>query len=153
MTFQGLCMMLKQFNGQISIKNLPPNYGLIVSLQFFEVDNLDAGAPLDEEILAEDRIDCIQIYSEVNLDLESQESLINIPFSIEHYIGYFYIQVRVIMFRKNQNRAFAQLETFFFGSRPLPFLDNLTSIIFPVEWPSVPVEQLENHNRFTPQNN
>ena len=142
---------LNTLGGTISILKLPPHRGLIVSLAFFEVDGPDAKPPYDGDPPADAVMDCPELYNNVDLDSESFDTLRDIPFSIKHSSGYFYIQLRIVLFRKHEGRVFAQAEQFFFRRRPLPLLDDLPSVALPVEWPAVPIEELQHYGTVTPK--
>ena len=139
------------FAGQITIDNLPPHYGLTVSLAFFPVEGLDAEVPFDGDPPGDAVTDCPELYSNVDLENECADSTRNIPFSIEHESGYYYIQLRTLLYRKQDNKVFAQAEQFFFGRRPLELLADLPAVTLPVEWPSIPLDDLGHYGTVEPQ--
>ena len=139
------------FGGNIEFTNLPPHRGIIVSLAFFPVDGPDSNAPYEGDPPTDAVTDCPELYNNVVLDAETSDVSRDIPFSIEHAAGHFYIQIRVLLFRKHNGKVLAQSEQFFFGRRPLPLTDDLPSVTLPVEWPSIAVEDLEHYGTVKPQ--
>ena len=144
-------MPTKTFAGQITIENLPPYYGLTVSLAFFPVEGPDSDAPFDGDPPGDAVTDCPELYDHVDLDNECGESTRNIPFSIEHSAGHYYIQLRTLLYRKQEGRVFAQAEQFFFGRRPLELLADIPAVTLPVEWPSIPLDELGRYGTVKPQ--
>jgi hypothetical protein len=141
----------KTFAGQITIANLPPHYGLNVSLAFFPVDGPDADVPYDGDPPGDAVTDCPELYNNVDLENERDESTRSIPFSINHPAGYYYIQLRTLLYRKQDDNVFAQAEQFFFGRRPLELLDDIPAVTLPVEWPSIPLDELGHYGTVEPQ--
>ena len=140
-------------SGQISFTNLPPHCGISVSLAFFEVEGPDSEPPHAGEPPIHAINDCPELYNDdVDLDRELIQPSRDIPFSIEHRTGHFYIQLRTILFRKHNEKVLAQAEQFFFGRRPLTLLHDMPSVTFPIEWPSTPVEELEHYGSVNPEN-
>ena len=141
----------RTFSGQITIDKLPPHYGLTVSLAFFPVDGPDSVPPYDGDPPADAVTDCPELYDNVDLDTERVESTRSIPFSIEHSAGHYYIQLRTLLYRKQDGKVFAQAEQFFFGRRPLELLADIPAATLPVEWPSVPLDELGRYGTVKPQ--
>ena len=144
-------MNSRTLSGKISFSNLPLHRGLSVSLAFFEVDNMDSNPPYNGDPPADAVTDSQDLYNDVDLETESEITALDIPFSVEHIPGYFYIQIRTILYRKEQGRLFAQAEQFFYGKRPLPLLENILSITFPIEWPSIPLDELGVYGKIEPK--
>ncbi len=142
--------VLRTLVGQISISNLPPHRGLIVNLAFFEVDDADSDPPYNGDPPAEAASDCPQLYKGVDLDSEYTVTERDVSFSIKHAPGYYYIQVRAILFREQNGKVFAQAEQFFFGRRPLALIENFDSVTFPIAWPSTPLGELEHYGTIRP---
>ena len=92
-------------DGTVSITGLPPHRGLIVNLCFYEVDGPDAPAPYDGDPPAAAGTDSQKIAEYVHLEEESRQSTFEQRFSIEHRTGYYYVQVRVILFREAADRS------------------------------------------------
>jgi hypothetical protein len=138
--------------GKIEITGLPPNRGLIVHLGLFEVSEPDAPAPYNGNPPPEAVTDSQKVIEDVHLRDESREPTFKRPFRIEHRPGYYYVQVRVILFRDNKGSMFAHAEQFFFARRPLPLTgDRVGPVTFPVSWPDTPLDQLHHYGTFKPQ--
>ncbi len=90
-------------------------------------------------------------WNHVDLDNECVETTRNIPFAIKHEAGHYYLQLRTILYRKHDGEVFAQAEQFFFGRRPLDLATDLPSVTLPVEWPSIPLEELGRYGTIKPQ--
>ena len=144
-------MTQKKFAGEIEIADLPPHFGLTVSLAFFPVSAPDAPAPYDGDPPGDAVIDCAELYNEVDLDIEVNQATRTIPFSIERPAGNYYLLLRTLLYRKQDEKVFAQAEQFFFGRRPLTLLDDLPSVTLPVEWPSIPLDELGHYGTIEPQ--
>lgn len=132
-------MHLKTFAGTISITDLPPHRGLSLSLAFFAVLGPDSAAPFDGDPPAEAVADVVEVFESVDLHNEIADASREIPFSIKHTSGHYYILIRAILYRQQQGRYFAQTEQFFFGRRPLPLTEDLPSVTLPIAWPAIPL--------------
>src|SRR5437868_415096 len=115
---QGARFMAK-LEGRIAIAGLPPHRGLNVSLCFFPVESAEAPIPFGGDPPAEAVTDCHQVVEQVGLETESTQPVYQLPFAIERPAGYYYVQVRAMLFRTQEGKVFAQVENFFFGKRPL----------------------------------
>ncbi len=109
---------MASIEGTITVSRLPPHRGLIVSLCFYRVDSGDAPAPYGGDPPAEAAIDCYEVFNQVDLDTELDEAAYKLPFRIERAAGFYYLQVRAVLFRMEAGKVFAQAEQFFFGRRP-----------------------------------
>lgn len=145
-------MLTKTFAGQVTIDRLPPHYGLSLRLAFFPVEGPDSPKPYDGDPPVESVTDDPKLYEKVDLDAELVETKRTIPFSIQHAAGHYYIQLRTILYRKQEGKVFAQAEQFFFGRRPLALLDDLPSVTLPVEWPQIPLDELSHYGTIEPKN-
>ena len=139
-------------SGCISISNLPPHRGLIITLVFFKAEGMDSVPPYNGHPPTESITDNIELCNKVDLECEMNDSQREVAFEIEHPTGHFYLQLRVILFRKNNGKAFAQTEQFFFGRSPLPLFEDLHSFTLPIECPSTPLEELESYGTIEPKN-
>jgi len=148
---EGNTLSTKTFAGEIEIDKLPPHFGLTVSLAFFPVTGPDALPPYDGDPPPDAVTDCPDLYNQVDLDTEIVESVRTIPFSIEHASGHYYLQLRTLLYRQQDGKVFVQAEQFFFGRRPLALLDDLPSVVLPVEWPSIPLDELGHYGTVEPQ--
>jgi hypothetical protein len=142
---------MKALGGHVAITNLPPHRGMIVYLAFFKVDGPQSVAPYNGDPPTDVVTDCPELYNKVDLEVESRNTSCEIPFSIKHAAGHYYIQVRALLFRKHDGKVLAQSEQFFFGRRPLSLLEDLPSVTLPVEWPSIPVEDLNHYGEINPR--
>src|SRR5438552_86227 len=107
-------------DGTISITGLPPHRGLIVNLCFYEVSGPDVPAPHGGDPPTEAAPDFhLKVAEHVHLHEESLETTFEQAFRLEHRPGYYYVQVRVILFRERSGSIFAQAEQFFFARRPV----------------------------------
>jgi hypothetical protein len=141
----------KTLSGQIAIGKLPPHFGLSVSVAFFPVADADTPKPLDGDPPVEAIVDCPNILEDVDLNVERMDESRLVPYQFERPSGYYYIQIRAILYRKENGRVFAQKEDFFFGRRPLPLIQDLESVTLPVDWPSIPLEELGSYGTIKPQ--
>jgi hypothetical protein len=108
-----------KLEGTIAVAGLPPHRGLIVNLCFFPVSTAAAPAPYGGDPPAEAVIDSHEVAKQVDLNTESSQSSYDLPFAVERPAGYYYLQVRAILFRAQEGKVFAQAEQFFFARRPL----------------------------------
>ena len=109
---------MARLDGKIAVSGLPAHRGLILSLCFYRVDDADAPAPHDGDPPAEAATDCHKVFEQVDLDVESDQATYDVSFSIERPAGFYYLQTRAILFRKEADKVFAQTEQVFFGRRP-----------------------------------
>jgi hypothetical protein len=134
---------MAKLEGTIAVTGLPPHRGLIVNLCFFPVGAADAPAPYGGDPPAEAVTDRHEVAKQVDLNTESPESGYDLPFAVERPAGYYYLQVRAILFRTQAGKVFAKAEQFFFARRPLPLTDEpIGRITLPVQWPQIPLEEL-----------
>ncbi len=141
-----------KLDGIVSITGLPPHRGLIVNLCFFEVSGPDAPAPYNGDPPTEAATDLHTVVEDVHLKEESRRFNCNHPFSIEHRPGYFYVQVRAILFREHNGAMLAQAEQFFYSRRPLKITAEAEGhVTLPVSWPSVPLEELHHSGTISPR--
>jgi len=138
--------------GTIAVTGLPPHRGLVVTLCLFPVGSADAPDPFDGDPPAEAVTDTHEVTHQVDLDRESSQSAYDLPFELERPAGFYYLQVRCLLFRIQAGKAFAQAEQFYFARRPLPLTEApLGHITLPVPWPQIPLEELETYGTIEPQ--
>jgi hypothetical protein len=143
---------MPKLEGTISISRLPPNRGLIVNLCFFAVAGPDAPAPYGGDPPTEAATDCDKVLEQVDLERESQDPAVDVGFSVERAAGYYYVQVRIILFQAKEGKMRAQAEQFFFGKRPLVFgTESHGNVTLPIEWPQIPLEDLHHYGTVSPQ--
>ena len=134
---------MAKFEGTLSVTGLPPHRGLIVSLCFFRVEAATDPAPHGGDPPAEAVTDSHEVFKQVDLNTESARTAYDLPFAVERPAGFYYLQVRAILFRTQADKVFAQAEQFFFTRRPLPLTEEpLGPVTLPVQWPQLPLEEL-----------
>ncbi len=88
----------------------------------------------------------------VHLHEESREPQVELPSDLEHKAGYYYVEVRVVLFREHEGRILAQLKPFFFRRRPVVIgPESPGQVTFPVAWPEIPLEELRHYRTFSPK--
>src|SRR3954467_814124 len=101
---------MAKLDGTIAVSGLPPHRGMIVSLCFYRVDVADAPAPYGGDPPAEAATDCHEVVNHVDLNTESSQGDYELPFRIPRPAGFYYLQVRSILFRANAGKVVAQAE-------------------------------------------
>lgn len=143
---------MAKLEGTIEVAGLPRHRGLIVSLCFYRVGSADAPAPYGGDPPAESATDCHEVVKQVDLDSESSQSARGLPFGIERPDGFYYLQVRAILFRTQAGEVFAQAEQFFFGRRPVHIAPGSEgALTLPVSWPALRVGELHHYGTVRPQ--
>jgi hypothetical protein len=138
--------------GTISIGGLPQHRGLIVSLCVFHVETEIEPAPYGGDPPTEAVTDCHQVFELVDLHTESSQGTYDLPFAIERPAGFYYLQVRAILFRAQGGKTFAQTEQFFFARRPLLLTEKpLGHVTLPVQSPDIPLEELHHYGVMKPR--
>jgi hypothetical protein len=141
-----------KIDGVIALSGLPPHRGLILTVCFYEVGSLDAPVPFDGRPPADAVRDAVKVLDDVDLEKESTATSRDHPFSLEHPVGYFYVEVRAILFRKRDENLVAQAEQFFYSKRPLRIREaNNMSMTYPVVWPADSAERLKAFGVVKPQ--
>jgi hypothetical protein len=96
--------------------------------------------------------DSHEVVKQVDLDTELSQSAYDLPFVVERRAGFYYLQVRAILFRTQGGKVFAQAEQFFFARRPLPLTEeSLGAVTLPVQWPEIPLEELGTYGIVKPR--
>lgn len=138
--------------GTITITGLPPHRGLIINLCFFAVTSADSPPPHNGDPPAEAATDSDKVFEQVALDHESHEATFEHRFGIERSPGFYYVQLRVILFRSRDGKVLAQAEQFFFACRPVQIASEaIGDVVFPVSWPTEPLEALHHYGTISPQ--
>jgi hypothetical protein len=138
--------------GTIAITGLPPHRGLMVSLCFYRVDSADTPAPYGGDPPTEAATDCQQIAKQVDLNTEVTATVYELPFEVERPVGFYYLQVRAILFRFEGSKMLAQVEPYFYARRPVAIADEpLGHITLPVPWPGVPANELHHAGTIKPR--
>ena len=129
--------------GTVALAGLPPHRGLIVNLCYFPVPSADTPAPFGGDPPTEAVTDWEKVIEQADLNTEVDQPAYDLPFTVERPAGFYYLQVRVILFRAQAGKMFAQAEQFFFARRPLPLPDQPHGrVTLPVQWPQIPLEEL-----------
>jgi hypothetical protein len=143
---------MAKLEGTISITGLPPHRGLIVDLCFFAVAGPEVPAPHNGDPPADAITDCDKVFEQVDLEKESQETTFEHSFGVERSSGYYYVQLRVILFRVRAGKVFAQAEQFCFARRPVQVTaEPEGTVTFPVSWPTEPLEELQHYGTVSPR--
>lgn len=143
---------MAKLEGTITFTGLPPRRGLIVNLCFFAVAGPHAPVPYNGDPPVAAVTDCDTVFDQVHLKKETQDSTFQCPFTVERSRGYYFVQIRAILFRLNGEKLIAQAEQFFFSRRPVEFAATLEgNVTFPVTWPDIPLEELNHYGTVTPQ--
>ena len=83
---------------------------------------------------------------------ELSRSGYDLPFVVERPRGFYFLQVRVILFLTQADKVFAQAEEFFFARRPIPLTgESLGQVTLPVQWPQLPLEELGTYGVVEPR--
>lgn len=142
--------------GMIAITGLPPHRGMIVRLCFYRVDLADAPAPYGGDPPVGAATDCHEVVKHVDLNAESSQGACELPFRVARPAGFYYLQVRAILFRAPAGEVFAQAEQFFFGRRPVHVAPEVAPeeegvLTLPVSWPTQSLEELHTYGTMSPR--
>lgn len=122
-----------------------------MSLCFYGVEAADTPAPHGGDPPSEAATDCHEVFNHVDLDTELERAAYDLPFNIERPVGFYYLQVRAILFRTQRGKVFAQAEQFFFGRRPAHIAPEAEgSLTLPVSWPAQSLEELHRYGTVRP---
>ena len=136
--------------GTLAVSGLPPHRGLIVNLCYFRVAAGTDPAPYGGDPPAMAVTDCHEVYKQADLNTEVTRPAYDLPLAVERQAGFYYLQVRAILFRSREGQMFAQAEQFFFARRPLPLTDEpLGTVTLPVVWPQIPLDELGTYGEIT----
>ena len=143
---------MAKLEGTLAVTGLPPHRGLIVHLGFFRVGAATDPAPYNGDPPGEAVTDSHEVYKQVDLNAESSQPAYDLPFAVERPAGFYYLQVRAILFRTQAGKVFSQAEQFFFARRPLPLTEEpLGHVTLPVQWPQIPLEELGSYGVVEPR--
>lgn len=140
--------LVANVRGTVFITNLPPRRGMIVSLAFFRVPGATSPAPHDGDPASEHVTDTAELLNDVHLERERAEVSVEQAFELTRPEGFYYLQVRVLLFRTQAGKTFAQAEQFFFGRRPLAV--PCEGVTLPVAWPDLALEDLHHQGTVRP---
>ena len=142
---------MASFECTISVADLPAHRGLIVSLCFFRVGAATDPAPYGGDPPVEAVTDSHEVFKQVDLNNESSRAAYDLPFAVERAAGFYYLQVRAILFRVQAGKVVAQAEQFFYSRRPLPVIEGSQDrITLPVAWPGEPLDELHHYGTVHP---
>lgn len=138
--------------GTILITGLPPHRGLIINLCFFAVTGADSPPPHNGDPPADAATDCAKLFSQVDLNKESQQTTFEHRFGVNRSAGYYYLQLRVILFWTRREKVLAQTEQFFFARQPVHIgAEPADEITLPASWPLEPLETLHQYGTVIPK--
>jgi len=136
--------------GTVKIAHVPPFLGHSMSLALFGVSGSDSPPPFDSVAPPEARQDEAQLDKETHLDREDTTGTLESSFRLHRPAGWYYLQLNVILFRKEGGKMYAQVERFPFVKRPVEFPLGGQEIALPVSWPATPVEELGRYGIMKP---
>jgi len=141
-----------RIEGVVSLSGLPPHRGLILYLSFYKVSGCETPPPYNGDPPASAAVDVLEVAKDIHMDVESTLERVEHPFAVKHARGYFYVAVRVILFRRREEQTPGQVEQFFFGRRPLRITELAESpVTFPVVWPPEDLEKLHFYGTVQPE--
>jgi len=137
--------------GTVSIDRLPAHRGALVSLAFFRVDSSEDPPPYGGEPPPDACRDAVDVCVEEPGTADIHESPRQWPFAAARTPGHYYVQLRVILYRKHSEKMYAQAEQFFFRRRSIHVSEEgLAGITFPVVWPAQPIDELAHYGTVHP---
>ena len=144
---------MAELEATIQITGLPPHRGLVIHVCLFAVENSNAPPPYNGDPPPEAVTDSDQVVNQVDLERELTNTTYEHEFALERRPGHYYVQLRVILFRVQNGKTFAQAEQFFFGRRSLHLsAESNDYVTFPVAWPSQSLSELHVYGKVSPQN-
>lgn len=145
---------MARFQGTITLSGLPPHRGIILNVCFYKVSGFEAPPPHGGAPPASAAVDIHRIFEDVHLEEESRQTRIEQPFELDHEEGYFYVEVRPILFRERDAAMLAQAEQFFFERRPVRITHAPEGpVTFPITWPSEDLNRLHRYGTIKPRGN
>src|SRR5262249_1876018 len=118
--------------GTVSITGLPLHRGVSLTICFFPVSGVDAPPPYDGDPPTGACTDCVDVCQEEHLEQEVHDAAREWRFAMDRPAGYWYVQLRAILYRSQGQRMLAQVEQFFFRRRPLLIpADGQNDVTFP----------------------
>ena len=120
-----------------------------MDLAFFQVADADEPPPFGGDPSPDQVTDSIEVLNDVHFEFERSEGTLEHAFAVDHPEGLYYLQARVLLFRKHHGMT-AQVEQFFFRKRPLPI--PCEGVTVPIPWPEIPIESLHHYVTIHPRN-
>jgi hypothetical protein len=115
----------------------------MLSVCFYRVMSTDDPPPFSGDPPAEAVNDCHEIAKQVYTYTESRQTAYELPFSIERPTGFYYLQVRAVLFRGEPDGASAQRESYLYSRRPIEVPHQAAGrLTLPISWPTVSLEDL-----------
>jgi hypothetical protein len=136
--------------GSVKITDVPPFLGYSMSLSLFSVRGPDTPPPFDDVAPPEARQDEAQLGKESHFDREDTTGSLESSFELTRPAGWYYLQLNVILYRKEGEKMYAQVERFPFVKRPVEFPPGGQGIVLPISWPATPVDELERYGTMKP---
>ena len=138
--------------GTVTIGNMPPHRAAMVSLSFYAVSGAESPPPYGGDPPADAYDQSVEVCSESPSETDFCEPHRSWHFAAETATGYYYVQLRVVLYREQDGRMFAQCEQFFFRRRPLHVPeDGVSDVAFPVTWPELALEDLHQYGIVSPR--
>lgn len=136
--------------GTVTITDVPPFLGHSMSLSLFGVSGPNTPPPFADVAPPEARLDEENLGEETHFGREDTTGSVESSFRLRRPAGWYYLQLNVILYRKEGERMYAHVERFPFVKRPVEFSPDGQRIVLPVSWPAIPVEELEHYGTMTP---
>jgi hypothetical protein len=119
-------------------------------LSLFRASGPDAPVPFSGDPPPKARRDVEELKQAIHFEREDASGVIQESFRLRRPVGWYYLQLSVILYRQQNDKTYAQLERFFFRKRPVEVLAAGQSIILPVSWPAIPIEELDHYGTMKP---
>jgi hypothetical protein len=141
-----------RLSGRVSIADLPPHRGIVLNLCLFKVSGTNAKPPFGSDPPAEAVTDCHKVAESLHINEESKQPSFEQTFAIKHSPGYYYLQVRALLFREREGSLFCQAEQFFFSKKPVwIFHEAEEETVLSIAWPKRALEELHYYGTMTPK--
>jgi hypothetical protein len=139
-----------ELTGTVEIADVPPFLGHSIALSLFMVKGPDAPSPFPGVAPPESRQDEEELSKAVHFDREDTTGHLKADFRLLRPAGWYYIQLNVILFRRQDEKTYAHVERFPFLKRPVEIPPGGQSTVLPVSWPATPIEELEHYGTIKP---
>jgi len=140
-----------ELQGTVEIDVVPPFLGYHINLYLFKVKSQNSQWPFIDYYAPKEspRID-IEIAHKSDFNQEDTTGTISVDFCLFCTVGWYYIQLNFILYRRHNDKMYAQVENFPFHKRPVVISSEAMSIVLPISWPQIPVEDLGVYGRMKP---
>lgn len=139
-----------ELTGTVRIADVPPFLGYSMTLSLFRVNGLDAPSPFAGAAPPESRQDEAELSKSIHFDQEDATGHLNAGFRLSRPVGWYYLQLNVILYRKENETTYAHVERFPFLKRPVEIPSGGQNIVLPVSWPATPIDELELYGTMKP---